>query len=805
MASDATAVQGLSEREAADRRARGQGNEAAPSTSRTYREILRDNAFTFVNVVLFSIVLLLLALGLFGDALVTAGLVLFNVVAGVVQEGRAKRKLDQIALLVRPVATVVRDGRERAVDPREVVLGDLLVARPGDQIVADGRLADGRVDVDESLLTGESDLVPKGPGDPVYSGSFCVAGEARYRAEQVGTASLANQLVAGARAFRTVKTPLQRAVDLILRVALVVALLVGVQVASSLWRSEGAFQLRESVRAAAVIVALVPQGLAFMVTVSYAMGAVRMAGKGALIQRANAVESLSHVNVLCLDKTGTLTTNRIRFHALHPLGLAEPELRARLGDFAATVAGGNRTAAAVQAALGGTRRRATAEVPFSSERKWSAASFDGDGLHGTYVLGAPEVLLSALADGREQVEGAAAELARQGLRVLLLAFRPEVLPLTDGDGRPALPQGLTPAGLASLSEELRPEAAETLARFAEAGIQVKVISGDSPETVAALARRAGLAEVHVASGLDLADLDAGAFEAAARESNVFGRITPQQKERLVRALRAGGAYVAMIGDGVNDVLALKQANLGIAMQSGSQATRGVADMVLLGDSFGALPAAFREGQRIFRGMRDILSLFLVRTLYVTLLIGGTALAGAAFPVTPKQNSVLALLTVGIPTLALAAWAKPAPPARGMAFQVARFVVPGAVLVTAVALPLYLAYLWLTDDVALARTVLTITAVLCGLLLILFLEPPGASWHPRDVLRGDLRPAALTAAMLALFVLLLSVRDLREFFELVPLAPYHYAVILAAVALWARALLWTWRLHLFERFLGMEPR
>jgi cation-transporting ATPase E len=389
----------------------------------------------------------------------------------------------------------------------------------------------------------------------------------------------------------------------------------------------------------------------------------------------------------------------------------------------------------------------------------------------------------------------------QGLRVLLFAFRPEALPLTGAAGDPVLPADLVPAGLVALSDELRPEARETLARFAEAGIQLKIISGDNPETVGALARQAGMEDVREASGLELAQMDEAAFEQTAREANVFGRITPQQKERLVRTLRSGGTYVAMIGDGVNDVLALKQANLGIAMQSGSQATRGVADMVLLQDSFGALPAAFREGQRIFRGMRDILCLFLVRTIYVTLVIGGAALLGAEFPVTPKQNSVLALLTVGIPTLALAAWARPGPPARSLAYSVARFVFPAAVTVTAIALPLYLLYVVLSDDVSLARTVLTITAVLCGLVLILFLEPPAPG--AQGWLKRDLRPIVLAAGMLALFIVILVVPRFRDFFELVPLRPYDYALIVVAVAAWARATWWVWRAGLFERFLGMD--
>lgn len=805
MATGAVALQGLSEAEVTARRERGEGNTFALPTSRTYRQIFRDNAFTFVNIVLFTITALLLVMGLFGDALGTAALVVFNVVVGVVQEARAKQQLERIALLVRPKASVIREGQERLVDPSEIVLGDIIIARPGDQIVVDGEVVgDGRIDVDESLLTGESDPVTKVAGDPVYSGSFCVAGEAAYEARKVGPDSLINQLGAGARAFRLVKTPLQRVIDFILRIALVVAVVIGVQVASVLWRGEQRFLFRESVRAAAVIVALVPQGLASMVVVSYAMGAVRLAGKGILIQRANAIESLSHVNVLCLDKTGTLTSNRLRVHALLPLRLSEEELASCLGDYAATTSGANRTIDALRAAFPGRRRIVREEVPFSSARQWSALVFDDQERRGVYVFGAPEALRANLpADAAldPQIE----HWAEQGLRVLLFAYRPDVValdPLVDPSS--GGPVGLVPAGLISLRDELRPDAQTTLAGFAAAGIRLKIISGDNPTTVAALARQAGFVqEIRTVSGHDLTAMDEGQLARVAQEATVFGRITPHQKERLVRVLRAGGNYVAMVGDGVNDVLALKQAQLAIAMQSGSPATRGIADIVLLDDSFRALPAAFREGQRIFTGMQDIIRLFLVRTLSVTLMIAGTALLGAAFPVTPRQTSLLALLTVGIPALALAAWAKPEPLSRGLVRAVSQFVFPAAVTLAAAGLLLYLPYVFLGEDVMRARTVLTVTAVLCGLLLILFVKPPSPAWVGGEVLSGDLRPALLAGALAVVLGVVLVVPKLREAVELVTLRPLDVVVILPVVAAWAVTVRWVWRARLFERFLGLD--
>jgi cation-transporting ATPase E len=796
-------MRGLSESEAVARRQSGQANIVPFQTGRSYLEILRKNAFTFINTVLFLIGLVLVLMDHVGDAVVTAGLVLLNVAVGVAQEVRAKRKLDRIALLTRPQATVIRDGEEREVDPEEIVLGDLLVVRPGDQFVVDGRIVGGgRVEVDESPLTGESEGVHKTSGDTVYSGSFCVGGMAIYEAEKVGADCLVNELASGARAFRQIKTPLQREIDLIIRVLVLVVAQLGVLLAIS--HAVRGIPVVESVRAAAVIVALVPQGLFFMTTVSYAMGIVRVVGKGALIQETNGVESISNVNLLCMDKTGTLTTNRLQLHDLRRVtgdrGIDEMSLRRLVGDFGASATIPNRTSMAISEALEGRHREIREEVPFSSERRWSAMAFDDPELAGVYIMGAPEVLEAHLAS--EAAIGPVVDRwTQEGLRVLLFAQWLGGTLLQDATEDAQLPPGLIPLGLLSLRDELRSEARETIGHFADLGIDLKIISGDNPQTVAALSRQVGVGQgARVASGLDLDDIDDAQVQELAEQASIFGRVAPRQKERLVRLLRKSGYYVAMIGDGVNDVLSLKQAQVAVAMESGSQATRSVADIILLGDSFRALPIAFREGQRILRGMGDVVRLLLTRTLYVLFLVVATQIVGVAFPVMPKHNAVIALLTVGIPIFAIAAWARPGLSPGSIIRSAIHFVMPAAFSVSVLTLAVYLWYLAATGDVELARSALTTAAVLCGLLLIPFVEPPSRWWVGGDDLSGDWRPTALAVGMLGLFAVLLAVPSLRDFFELRLLAPLDYALITLGVMGWALVLRLIWRGRVFERLL-----
>lgn len=532
---------GLTTEEVARRQAAGLSNAFALPTSRTYRQILRENVFTFINNVLFLLGLALVALGRPGDAIISVGVILVNVVVAVVQEVRAKRLLDRIALLTRPKATVIRDGHEHAIDPAAVVLGDLLVVRPGDQVVVDGVVrTPGPLEVDESLLTGESDRVVKGAGDLLYSGSFVVTGSGQYQATRVGAASFANTLTAGARAFRRVLTPLQRAVYLIIRILLLVVLYFEVLLLVNAVLSE--VSLLESVQASVVIFGLVPNGLFLAITLAYAAGAVRVAGRGVLVQQANAIESLANVDVLCLDKTGTLTTNRLTLRALHPLTGNEEEFRQMLATFVASVTSGNRTSEAIAASLPGKRMRVVDEVPFSSERKWSGVVMATGAI---LVLGAPEVVLPTEAAMTAAVE----RWVTQGLRVVLLARAPGGA-LRDAAGQPLLPAGLEPLGLVVLADELRPGTQETLEQFAQAGVRLKIISGDNPETVAALARQAGFpGQLRLVTGRDLEGLTSAQLEAVAEEGDVFGRVVPQQKEGLVAALKRRGHHVAMIGDG----------------------------------------------------------------------------------------------------------------------------------------------------------------------------------------------------------------------------------------------------------------
>jgi cation-transporting P-type ATPase E len=790
---------GLSEAEAADRRARGLNNAAPPGTGRSYARIFFDNLFTLIHIILLGIATVLIALGFFGDALVTAGLVVANVTVGVFQEARAKRKLDRVALLLRPEARVVRDGQERVIDPVEVVLGDLLIAGPGDQFLVDGEVAsDGVASVDESLLTGESDLVTKRAGDPVYSGSYCMTGSVRYVATRVGPASTANQMTAGAREYRNVRTPLQREVALIIQVMFVMALALAFQVANQYRQGELDLAFGESVRAAAVIFGLVPQGLVFMVTVTYAMAAVRLAGRGLLIQRMNAVESTSHIDVLCLDKTGTLTTNRLRLEQMTGWKVEENELRRLLGCFVASAGTQNRTAQAIAASCPAAALPLRAEVPFSSERKWSALSYAGGEPPGTFVLGAPDVLALAV-ELPESLERALDVWTAQGLRVLTFARSPNEIDAGAPVEPAPLPEPLEVLGLIALSDELRPDVQETIDHFEEAGITPKIISGDHPGAVSVLALQAGIEGAAApVSGLELDELSDYELGEVANDASVFGRITPEQKERLVEALNRRGHYVAMIGDGVNDVLALKRSHVAVALRSGSQVTRNVADLVLMDDAFGALPRAFQEGQRILRGMEAIIRLFLTRGFYIGLIIIGASLLGYPFPSTPKLDTLLALLTIGVPILALATWATPGPTPKRILRSASHFVVPAALITAVFGLAIYAAAYELSGDLFVARTVLVTTTVLCGIILVPFVHPPVRYFAVVEDVSGEWRPSLVAASMVLLYLLILVVPPLREFYELKILPAVAYVAILAAVGLWLIVLRFVWSLRLVAR-------
>jgi len=825
-----TSLQGLTELEVSERQAAGQGNNVKLETSRSYSQILKENLFTFVNGVFFAIGVVMLLLGRVGDAILVMVVIFGGVIINIYQEIWAKQKLDEIALLNRPTATVIRAGKESHIDPSGIVLGDILVTRPGDQIVVDGQVVgDGRMEIDESLLTGESDLVPKLAGELVYSGSFCVSGTACYEAQKVGAETVAYKLMTGARTFRQVLTPIQKEINLVIRVFMLIACFLWILVGISFLSKDHSFT--DIVQRAAVIAGLVPAGLLLAITLAYGLGAVRMVGQDVLVQQANAVESLSNVDILCLDKTGTLTSNQIQLQDIYPVGISKAQLQAILGDYAASTTAGNKTNEAIASVCKGQVRPLKIQIPFSSARKWSALAFEAEiedtlthpntpTSHplppGVYILGAPETLANVLPLSSQTTDYINAG-TEQGLRVVLFAYSQDIGALSDTAQSPPLPPNLTLLGILRFSDQLRPEVKETLAGFAKAGIEIKVISGDNPQTVAALAKQAGFGtELKVVSGKELDHMDQAQFAQTAENSTIFGRITPEQKAKLVQSLRQQGHYVAMIGDGVNDVLSLKQANLAIAMESGSKATRAVADIVLLKDSFGALPHTFSEGQRIRNGILDLMKLFMVRTACVTLLIFATAIVTDSFPLENKQSAFISLIGVGLPTMFLPIWAKPGAKLQSsLVRSLLHFVVPATLTLTLVSLLVYLLYLLVAVldlppgldiaqvNYAVPRTALVAILVMCELLLIPFLKPPTTAWVGGEPLSGDWRYTITSLILLGVYITIVAIPPLRRFFELSQLSVNSYLFIGLVALEWCLILRFVWRTRFLDRFLGVD--
>jgi cation-transporting ATPase E len=828
-APEAPRAAGLSSAEVEERRRRGEGNGATGAGSRTYARILRTNVFNFYNSILFVIGAALLALGRYNDAFISVGLGLVNAALSAAQEIRAKRKLDQLQLLDQGVVHVLRDGREVEVPPDQVVREDVIHLRPGDQVVVDGPVLDGRLEVDESLLTGESDALLKQPGDDLLSGSFCVGGDGLQLAREVGAFSYANRLTADARRDTADVTPLQRRIEFVIR--LVMALVVLMTATILLQAALEGFTLVRVVQTTAVLSGLVPYGLFFLVAVAYTVGAAKSGGRGALVQRVNAVESVSNVDVVCVDKTGTLTTGRLSVVELRPFARFEAaDAQELLGSTARSAVAPNLTTTALAAALPGEAWTVREEIPFSSSLRWSALRTDD----AVWVLGAPQALAGHLSGPR--LDETVRQWTDRGLRVLVHARAADPRsPLRDEDGRPRLP-ALEPVSIVVLADELRPAVSETLTDLIAGGIEVKVISGDDPGTVAALATQAGLPRADPVNGGQLDRLSDAELDQVVAAGTVFGRIAPEQKERIVASLRRQGRYVAMVGDGVNDARALKQAQVGIAMRSGSAVTRDVADIVLTDDSLAALLPARQEGRRIINGIATSMQLFLARVATQGLVILAITMLGLGFPYSPSQVG-LTLLTVGVPTLFLTAWARPTEPDPALLGSLARFVVPAAVVTAAAGVGVY-AWLYtlvvdgFTDgrtppaeviddfesytgiaygDSGFAEAAATIGAQtglstfvsLASFVLILFLRPPTrffASWA-RTV--DDKRPAVLVAVLVLLLGAVLFVPVLYNYFGLTDAAEPVFEVVLPALLIWFALLSAAYRFRLLDRVLGLD--
>jgi cation-transporting ATPase E len=745
VATETATLRGLTAAEVAERVAGGQVNDVPAAPTRTVAQIVRANVFTRFNALLGGMLAIILVVGPLQDALFGFVLVA-NALIGIVQELRAKRTLDRLTVLTAPKARVLREGQEHEIAIGEVVLDDVLTLRAGDQIVVDGEvLQAASLEVDESLITGESDPVVKDPGEEVLSGSFVAAGSGAYRATKVGREAYAVRLAEEARRFTLTHSELRSAIDTILTIVTFAIVPTAALLFVSQLRNSN--NLRDALAASvAGTVAMVPEGLVLLTSLAFAVGVMRLARHRVLVQELPAVEGLARIDVLCIDKTGTLTEGRLVVGNVEVLDRALPH-EAALAALAAAEPHPNATLAAIAEAFAEPPEDwAPGEsVPFSSARKWSGASFGPDG---TWVLGAPEVVLPAAGDDtdvRDQAEAA----ATQGSRVVLLARTDE--PLRGEE----LPGGLWPAALVILGDRPRPDAADTLRYFAEQDVTVKVISGDHPRTVAAIAGRLGLPDADDPVDARTLPEEPAALADLLDTHAIFGRVTPRQKRDMVHALQSRGHVVAMTGDGVNDVLALKDADIGVAMGSGSPATRSVAQLVLLDSNFDALPPVVAEGRRVLGNIERTSGLYLTKTVYAMLISLAVGVGGLVFPFLPRHLTLVGAITIGIPSffLALAPNAERARP--GFLRRVARFSIPAGALA---AIATFLAYRLVDEQpgasLGEARTVAVMVLTWIGLLVLTIVASP---LTPRRL--------ALVWSMAGMFLLVMLVPAARGFFAL----------------------------------------
>ncbi|MER6009941.1 HAD-IC family P-type ATPase [Streptomyces bluensis] len=765
---------GLTAAEVAERVARGEVNDVPVRSSRSTADIVRANVFTRFNAIIGVLWLIMLFVAPFQDSLF-GYVILANTGIGIIQEWRAKKTLDSLAVIGEARPTVRRDGVAAQVATSEIVLGDLIEIGPGDKIVVDGECVEtDSLEVDESLLTGEADPVLKQPGDQVMSGSFVVAGGGAFTAARVGREAYAAQLAEEASRFTLVHSELRSGISTILKYVtwMMIPTAIGL-IISQLVVKENAF--KDSVaRTVGGIVPMVPEGLVLLTSVAFAIGVIRLGRQQCLVQELPAIEGLARVDTVCLDKTGTLTEGGMDVTELRPLdGADESYVRKVLGALGESDPRPNASLQAIIDAYPDSDDwRCTESLPFSSARKYSGATFsEGTGESSTWLLGAPDVLL---ADG----DPALAETERlneEGLRVLLLAR-------AVGDlGAPDVVHGARPTALVVLEQRLRPDAADTLRYFDEQNVRAKVISGDNAISVGAVAGKLGLnGEVVDARRLPaerhaMADaLDAG---------TVFGRVSPQQKRDMVGAMQSKGHTVAMTGDGVNDVLALKDADIGVSMGSGSEATRAVAQIVLLNNSFATLPSVVAEGRRVIGNITRVATLFLVKTVYSVLLAILVVCWQVEYPFLPRHLTLLSTLTIGVPAffLALAPNKERAKP--DFVGRVMRYAIPGGVVAALATFTTYLIarhYYTGPGSLDAETSAATLTLFLISMWVLAIIARPYTWWR-----------LCLVASMGLAFLVVLVVPRLQEFFalKLVGAAMPWLAVGIAAVAAVGLEFLW----------------
>ncbi|MFI1285974.1 HAD-IC family P-type ATPase [Streptomyces sp. NPDC020858] len=741
---------GLSTAEVAERVASGEVNDVPVRSSRSTTDIVRGNVFTRFNAIIGVLWVIMLIVAPIQDSLF-GFVIIANTGIGIIQELRAKKTLDGLAVIGEAKPSVRRDGRTAEISTSEIVLGDVIELGPGDKVVVDGSVgeADG-LEIDESLLTGEADPVLKKPGDQVMSGSFVVAGGGAFTATKVGREAYAAQLAEEASRFTLVHSELRSGISTILKYVtwMMIPTSIGLIISQLIVKDNN---LKDSIaRTVGGIVPMIPEGLVLLTSVAFAIGVIRLGRKQCLVQELPAIEGLARVDVVCLDKTGTLTEGGMDVTELRPLGGAETEyVKKVLGALGESDPRPNASLQAIIDAYPASAEwRCTESLPFSSARKYSGASFsEGDGENNTWLLGAPDVLLPAGDPALDEIT----DLNEQGLRVLLLARSGREL------DDAAVATGVRPTALVVLEQRLRPDAADTLRYFEDQDVKAKVISGDNAVSVGAVAGKLGLPGAE--NTIDARGLPAERDEMAKvlAANSVFGRVTPQQKRDMVGALQSKGHTVAMTGDGVNDVLALKDADIGVSMGSGSEATRAVAQIVLLNNSFSTLPSVVAEGRRVIGNITRVATLFLTKTVYSVLLAILVVCSQVEYPFLPRHLTLLSTLTIGIPAffLALAPNKERAKP--HFVKRVMRYAIPGGAIAATATFVTYLVarhYYTGPDALKAETSAATLTLFLTSMWVLAIIARPYTWWR-----------VALVGAMGGAFLIVLVVPWLQEFFQL----------------------------------------
>ncbi|MGW1280925.1 HAD-IC family P-type ATPase [Streptomyces tsukubensis] len=756
---------GLSSAQVAERIARGEINDVPVRSSRSTADIIRGNVFTRFNAIIGVLWAIMLIVAPIQDSLF-GFVIIANTGIGIIQELRAKKTLDGLAVIGEAKPTVRRDGKPAEISTSEIVLGDLVELGPGDKVVVDGKVAEAdSLEIDESLLTGEADPVLKRPGDPVMSGSFVVAGGGAFTATKVGREAYAAQLAEEASRFTLVHSELRSGISTILKYVtwMMVPTAIGLIISQLVVKNA---DLKDSIaRTVGGIVPMIPEGLVLLTSVAFAIGVIRLGRKQCLVQELPAIEGLARVDVVCLDKTGTLTEGGMDVADVRPLGGADPAYVARvLGAIGTADPRPNASQKAIAEAYpDGPGWRVLDTLPFSSARKYSGARFaenaegaEGAGGHGgsgsagpgssegsAWLLGAPDVLLAPGDPVLEEID----QLNEQGLRVLLLARA----------GSLEDPVGARATALVVLEQRLRPDASDTLAYFADQDVTAKVISGDNAVSVGAVAAKLGLPGAEHTVDARTLPTERDAMAEALESGAVFGRVSPQQKRDMVGALQSRGHTVAMTGDGVNDVLALKDADIGVAMGSGSEATRAVAQIVLLNNSFSTLPSVVAEGRRVIGNITRVATLFLTKTVYSVLLAILVVISQVEYPFLPRHLTLLATLTIGVPAffLALAPNKERAQP--HFVRRVMRYAIPSGIIAAAATFTTYLlarSHYSGTDALDAETSAATLTLFLVALWVLAIVARPYTWWR-----------IVLVATMGLGFLIVLVVPWLQEFFAL----------------------------------------